>query len=77
MTHDQLLRTMDALMDRAEVVGARIARQLHPLMDQQLSVVFYDCRNASAHTHCLQCDDRAKLVHTRAIFHIRAYSIRP
>ena len=49
VTHDQLLRTMDALMDRAEAVEARIARQLHPLLDQQLSVVFYDLTTVRIH----------------------------
>ena len=42
VTHDQLLRTMDALMDRAEAVQTRVADQLKPMLDQQLSVVFYD-----------------------------------
>ncbi|MCK9365777.1 MAG: IS1634 family transposase [Metallibacterium scheffleri] len=49
VTHDQLLRTMDALMDRAGAVEARIARQLHPLLDQQLSVVFYDLTTVRIH----------------------------
>jgi transposase len=42
VTHDQLLRTMDALMDHAEAVHTRVADQLKPMLDQQLSVVFYD-----------------------------------
>jgi transposase len=42
VTHDQLLRTMDALMDHAEAVQTRVADQLKPRLDQQLSVVFYD-----------------------------------
>lgn len=42
ITHDQLLRAMDALMDRVEDVEAAIARQLRPLLDETLSVVFYD-----------------------------------
>ena len=41
VTHDQLLRTMDALMDRAEAVESCVARQLRPMLDQQVSVVFY------------------------------------
>lgn len=42
VTHDQLLRTMDALMDHADAVETRVADQLKPMLDQQLSVVFYD-----------------------------------
>ena len=40
--HDQLLRTMDALMDRADKVEAGVRALLRPMLDQQLSVVFYD-----------------------------------
>lgn len=41
-THQQLLRSMDALMDQHEVVDGVIASLLHPLIDQDLSIVFYD-----------------------------------
>ena len=42
VTHQQLLRSMDALVDyRAEVDGV-IVGLLRPLIDQDLSVVFYD-----------------------------------
>jgi len=49
VTHDQLLRTMDALMDHSEAVQAQVAAQLHPLLDQQLSVVFYDLTTIRIH----------------------------
>lgn len=49
VTHDQLLRTMDALMDRAEAVEERIAKQIRPMLDQQLSVVFYDLTTVRIH----------------------------
>jgi len=49
ITHDQLLRTMDALMDHAEAVEARVAAQLRPMLDQQLSVVFYDLTTIRIH----------------------------
>jgi transposase len=49
VTHDQLLRTMDALMDHAEAVQARVAAQLKPMLDQQLSVVFYDLTTIRIH----------------------------
>ena len=49
VTHDQLLRTMDALMDHTEAVQARVAAQLKPMLDQQLSVVFYDLTTIRIH----------------------------
>jgi hypothetical protein len=42
ITHQQLLRSMDALMDHQEAVDAVVAGLLRPLIDQDLSVVFYD-----------------------------------
>lgn len=42
MTHQHLLRSMDALMEHQEAVDACVAALLRPLIDEQLSVVFYD-----------------------------------
>ena len=42
ITHQQLLRSMDALMDHQADVDAVVAGLLRPLIDQDLSVVFYD-----------------------------------
>ncbi|MBK7146981.1 MAG: IS1634 family transposase [Xanthomonadales bacterium] len=42
VTHDHLLRAMDALMDRVDDVESAVAAQLRPLLDNELSVVFYD-----------------------------------
>lgn len=42
ITHQQLLRSMDALMDHQAEVDATVAGLLRPLIDQELSVVFYD-----------------------------------
>lgn len=47
--HAQLLRAMDALMDRHEKVEAAVARQLRPLLDQELSVVFWDLTTVRIH----------------------------
>ena len=41
-THQQLLRSMDALMDHQEAVDGVIASLLRPMVDQDLSVAFYD-----------------------------------
>ena len=57
VTHDQLLRTMDALMDHAAAVEARIAEQLRPMLDQQLSVVFYDLTTVRIHGEGHVADD--------------------
>lgn len=42
ITHQHLLRSMDALMDHQSEVDAVVAGLLRPLIDQELSVVFYD-----------------------------------
>lgn len=42
LTHQQLLRTMDALMDHQDAVDDCVAGLLRPLIDEDLSVVFYD-----------------------------------
>lgn len=42
ITHQQLLRAMDALVDHAAAVDATVAALLRPMIDQDLSVVFYD-----------------------------------
>ena len=49
VTHDQLLRTMDALMDRSEAIEASVSKLLRPMLDQQLSVVFYDLTTVRIH----------------------------
>ena len=42
ITHQQLLRSMDALMDHQGDVDDCVAHLLRPLIDEDLSVVFYD-----------------------------------
>jgi transposase len=42
VTHQHLLRTMDTLNDCAEALESVLSKQLRPLIDQDLSVVFYD-----------------------------------
>jgi hypothetical protein len=42
VTHQHLLRAMDALMDHADAVEDALARQIRPLVDRDLAVVFYD-----------------------------------
>jgi len=42
VTHQQLLRSMDALVDQREAVERVVAALLRPMIDQDLSVVFYD-----------------------------------
>ena len=42
LTHQQLLRSMDALMDHQTAVDECVATLLRPLIDQDMSVVFYD-----------------------------------
>ncbi len=49
VTHQQLLRAMDALMDNTEVVEDALARQIRPLVDRDLAVVFYDLTTVRIH----------------------------
>jgi transposase len=42
LSHQQLLRSMDALMDHQDAVDDSVAHLLRPLIDEELSVVFYD-----------------------------------
>ena len=42
ITHQQLLRSMDALMDHQDAADACVAKLLRPLIDDELSLVFYD-----------------------------------
>ena len=48
-THQHLLRAMDALMVQAEVVEMELAKQIRPLVDRNLTVVFYDLTTVRIH----------------------------
>ena len=47
LTHQHLLRSMDALMDHPEGVDGVVTGLLRPLVDQDLSLVFYDLTTIS------------------------------
>ncbi len=49
VTHQQLLRAMDTLMDNAVGVEDALARQIRPLVDRDLAVVFYDLTTVRIH----------------------------
>ncbi|MBD9529103.1 IS1634 family transposase [Paracoccus sp. PAR01] len=57
VNHQHLLRAMDALMDHAELVEAELARQIRPLVDQDLAVVFYDLTTVRIHGEGAVDDD--------------------
>lgn len=57
VTHDQLLRSMDALMDHIEAVEKAVAGQLLPLLDQSVSIVFYDLTTVRIHGEGTVADD--------------------
>jgi hypothetical protein len=48
-THQHLLRAMDALMDHADRIEMELAKQLRPLVDRDLAVVFYDLTTVRIH----------------------------
>jgi len=57
LTHQHLLRSMDALMDHQEAVEDCVAQLLRPLIDEDLSVVFYDLTTIRAEGHSQQDGD--------------------
>jgi transposase len=60
ITHQQLLRSMDALMDHQAAVDDCVAQLLRPLIDEQLSVVFYDLTTIRTEGLSQQPDDVRK-----------------
>ena len=49
VTHQHLLRAMNALVDNADVVEEALARQFRPLVDQDLTIAFYDLTTVRIH----------------------------
>ena len=47
--HHHLLRAMDALMDNVDRVETELAKQIRPLVDRDLTVVFYDLTTVRIH----------------------------
>ena len=47
--HQHLLRAMDVIDDHADAIGERLAFLMRPLIDQDLSVVFYDLTTVRVH----------------------------
>jgi hypothetical protein len=57
VTHQHLLRAMDALMDHAERIEKELANQIRPLVDRDLAVVFYDLTTVRIHGEGTVADD--------------------
>ncbi len=57
ITHQHLLRSMDALMDHQGAVDDCVAHLLRPLIDDELSVVFYDLTTVRCEGHSVQDGD--------------------
>jgi transposase len=57
ITHQHLLRSMDALMDHQETVDDCVAHLLRPLIDDELSVVFYDLTTIRSEGSSVQAGD--------------------
>jgi transposase len=57
LTHQHLLRSMDALMSHQQAVDDVVAQLLRPLIDQDLSLVFYDLTTIRAAGLSEQDDD--------------------
>lgn len=57
LTHQQLLRSMDAIMDHQEAVDDVVADLLRPMVDQDLSMVFYDLTTIRVEGHTELSED--------------------
>lgn len=57
ITHQHLLRSMDALMDHQGAVDDCVAHLLRPLIDEELSVVFYDLTTIRSEGQSVQSGD--------------------
>jgi transposase len=57
VSHQQLLRTMDALIEHQELVDQAVVRAVRPMVDDQLSVVFYDMTSIRAEGDSEQVGD--------------------
>lgn len=57
VTHQHLLRAMDALMDHADRVESELAKQIRPLVDHDLAIVFYDLTTVRIHGEGTVADD--------------------
>jgi hypothetical protein len=55
--HQQLLRAMDVLEDHSSAISNRLALLMRPLIDQELSVVFYDLTTVRVHGQAQMADD--------------------
>lgn len=57
ITHQHLLRSMDALMDHQGAVDDCVAHLLRPLIDEELSVVFFDLTTIRSEGQSVQSGD--------------------
>jgi transposase len=57
VTHQRLLRSMDVLEERGEEVDGTVSELLMPLIDQDLSVVFYDMTTIRTYGVSEELDD--------------------
>jgi hypothetical protein len=57
VTHQHLPRAMDALIDHAERVEMELARKIRPLVDHELTIVFYDLTTVRIHGEGHVADD--------------------
>ena len=57
ISHDHLLRTMDLLSERCPAIDDSLCKLIRPLIDQALSVVFYDLTTVRIHGDAELADD--------------------
>jgi len=59
--HQHLLRAMDVLDEHADAINERLALLMRPLIDQELSVVFYDLTTVKVHGEAVVDGDVRRL----------------
>ena len=60
VTHQQLLRSMDALIEQQDAVDGVVSGLLRPMVDQDLAVIFYDMTTIRSEGLSTQADDVRK-----------------
>ena len=65
VAHQHLLRAMDALIEKRQAVDAIVAGLLRPLIDQELSVVFYDLTTIATDGLTEQADELRHYGHSK------------
>lgn len=65
LAHQHLLRSMDVIDEHADALSERLSVLMRPLIDQELSVVFYDLTTVRVHGQATVADDVRAVGHSK------------